>query len=156
MCFDTILATCYYSIICYTAGASFILAKTVQIFILLYLDMKNCCYYYFQSTYGFETLMARKELKPNIKTTTPIVEILTYFTVIRFGIHRTHWNVRCRNEIFVLVKNAKTILYLEFQEYLKKYYHTRLNVNLTTYNPIHILYFPKFSVLFKNAVISYI
>ena len=107
MCFDTILATCYYSIICYTAGASFILAKTVQIFILLYLDMKNCCYYYFQSTYGFETLMARKEPKPNIKTTTPIVEILTYFTLIRFGIHRTHWIVRCRNEIFVLVKNAK-------------------------------------------------
>ena len=107
MCFDTILATCYYSIICCTAGDSFILAKTVQIFILLYLDMKNCCYYYFQSTYGFETLMARKEPKPNIKTTTPIVEILTYFTLIRFGIHRTHWIVRCRNEIFVLVKNAK-------------------------------------------------
>ena len=54
--------------------------------------------------------MARKEAKPNIKTTTPIVEILTYFTLIRFGIHRTHWIVRCRNEIFVLVKNAKNNL----------------------------------------------
>ena len=105
--FVTFLATTYYYIICYPAGASFLLAKTVQIFILLYLDMKNCCYYYFQSTYGFETLMARKEPKPNIKTTTPIVEILTYFTLIRFGIHRTHWIVRCRNEIFVLDKNAK-------------------------------------------------
>ena len=105
--FVTILATSYYCIICYSAGASFLLAKTVQIFILLYLDMKNCCYYYFQSTYAFESLMVRVKPKPNIKTTTPIVEILTYFTIIRFGIHRTHWIVRCRNEIFVLVKNAK-------------------------------------------------
>ena len=133
MCFDTILATCYYSIICYTAGASFILAKTVQIFILLYLDMKNCCYYYFQSTYGFETLMARKEPKPNIKTTTPIVEILTYFTLIRFGIHRTHWIVRCRNEIFVLVKNAKQNLIFRilgiFKEALS---YTALTYNIST------------------------
>ena len=130
MCFDTILATCYYSIICYTAGASFILAKTVQIFILLYLDMKNCCYYYFQSTYGFETLMARKEPKPNIKTTTPIVEILTYFTLIRFGIHRTHWIVRCRNEIFVLVKNAKQNLILRILGIFKE----ALSYTALTYN----------------------
>ena len=130
MCFDAILATCYYSIICYTAGASFILAKTVQIFILLYLDMKNCCYYYFQSTYGFETLMARKEPKPNIKTTTPIVEILTYFTLIRFGIHRTHWIVRCRNEIFVLVKNAKQNLIFRILGIFKE----ALSYTALTYN----------------------
>ena len=112
MCFDTILATCYYSIICCTAGDSFILAKTVQIFILLYLDMKNCCYYYFQSTYGFETLMARKEAKPNIKTTTPIVEILTYFTLIRFGIHRTHWIVRhVETKYLYLSKMQKNLVF---------------------------------------------
>ena len=85
--FDKVLATSYYSLICYTAGVSFLSAKTVQIFILLYLDMKNCCYYYFQSTYTFESLMAREEPQLNIKTTTPIVEILTYFALLRFGIH---------------------------------------------------------------------
>ena len=77
--------------------------------------------------------MARKEAKPNIKTTTPIVEILTYFTLIRFGIHRTHWIVRCRNEIFVLVKNAKQNLIFRilgiFKEALS---YTALTYNIST------------------------
>ena len=105
--FVTILATTYYCIICYSAGASFLLAKTVQIFILLYLDMKNCCYYYFQSTYAFESLMAREKRKPNIKTTTPIVEILTYFALLRFEIHRTLWILRYVETKYLYLSNIK-------------------------------------------------
>ena len=110
--FVTILATTYYCIICYSAGASFLLAKTVQIFILLYLDMKNCCYYYFQSTYAFESLMVRVKPKPNIKTTTPIVEILTYFALLRFKIHRTHWMVRYVETKYLYLSNIKTRSFL--------------------------------------------